>query len=165
MALSLRLLSGMGLCLLGALLAANATEPSARETFHLSKTEQRLLDLTNGERKQNDLPPLVPNRVLFKVARAHAANMARQDKLAHDLDGKSPRQRVTEAGYPWHFTGENIAYGEVDLEDIVKGWMDSPKHRANILNPKYTEIGFGVARSEQGLDYYTQIFGTPKPQP
>jgi len=140
----------------------SAADPGDKQKLNLSKEEQRLLDLTNAERKHQNLPPLVPNPVLFQVARAHAANMARQEKMDHNLDGKKPRERVTEAGYRWHYTGENLAYAEVELEEVMKGWMDSPKHRDNILSWKYTEIGLGMARSAQGLVYYTQVFALPK---
>jgi uncharacterized protein YkwD len=145
-------------------LFASAAEPGAKEKFRLSLEEQRLLDLTNAERKQKDLPPVVPHPLLFKVARAHAANMARLDKMEHNLDGKIPRERVTDSGYRWRYTGENLAYAEVgiELEEVMKGWMESKKHRDNILSPRYTEIGLGLARNEQGLVYYTQVFAKPQ---
>jgi uncharacterized protein YkwD len=144
------------------LLAAGASEPKTDNQLRLSADEQKLLDLTNAERKREKLPPVTPNLLLFKVARTHSANMARQEKMDHYLDGKKPKQRVTESGYDWHYTGENLAFGDVELEEIMKGWMDSAKHRDNILSSKYTEIGLGMARGEDGLVYYTQVFGTPK---
>jgi uncharacterized protein YkwD len=151
-----------GLSLLVSLALVSASEPNS--AFRLSPEEQKLLDLTNAERKEAKLAPVVPNPLLFKVARAHSANMARQEKCDHYLDGKKPRERVTESGYKWRFTGENLAYGDVDLEDVMKGWMASPKHRDNIVKSEYTEIGLGLARGENGITYYTQVFATP-PRP
>jgi uncharacterized protein YkwD len=141
-----------------------AVSPTKKEKdkFRLTEDEQRLLELTNQERKKHDVPPLGPNPTLFKVARGHSANMARQEKMKHELDGKNPYQRIKAAGYVYYTAGENIAKGEVELEEIMKAWMESPTHRANILNAKFTELGLGLARTDEGMVYYTQVFGTPR---
>ena len=55
--------------------------------------------MTNKARAKEKLPPLKLNSVLTKVARAHSANMAKQEKMEHELDGKNPSQRIKEAGY------------------------------------------------------------------
>jgi uncharacterized protein YkwD len=131
--------------------------------FEMSRTEQTLLDLTNKERAKEKLSPLKPNPVLFKVARAHSINMAKQGQMNHVLDGKNPSERTLAAGYDYKHVGENL--GESDgapLRVIVQGWMNSKHHRDNILKPEFTEIGFGVARSGKGIIYYTQLFGTPR---
>jgi uncharacterized protein YkwD len=148
-------------CLVG-LAPADPGDNQAKDRFRLTDDEQRLLELTNQERKKQDVPPLRPNPVLFKVARAHSANMARQEKMAHELDGKNPYQRIKEAGYAYYTAGENVANGDVGVEEIMKAWMASPKHRDNILNAKFTEIGLGLSRNDKGVVYYTQVFGTPK---
>jgi uncharacterized protein YkwD len=134
-----------------------------QDDFKISAQEQKLLDLTNLERKKKDLPPLKPSPLLLKVARAHSANMAKQGKMAHILDGKKPNERVLEAGYDYNYTGENIAEFDRDysLKELMKDWMDSQHHRENILNKKFTEIGVGIARGKKGLVYYTQVFGKP----
>jgi uncharacterized protein YkwD len=150
------------LCLLAALATARAEEPREKAKLKLSMEEQRLLELTNAERKKADLRPLAPNPVLFKVAREHSANMARQEKMAHELDGKNPYMRLKVAGYRYHYAGENVASGDVDLEDVVKGWMASPPHRKNILSPNFTEIGLSLATSDKGEVYYTQVFASPR---
>jgi uncharacterized protein YkwD len=129
--------------------------------FQMSKAEKRLLDLTNEERKKNDLPLLTPSPLLFKVARAHSANMAKQNKMEHVLDGKKSAQRVKEAGYRYLSTGENIAFGNYPLDKLVEAWMGSKLHRANILNKKFTEIGFGIVPDKDGVPYFTQLFGKP----
>src|SRR5438132_1909506 len=114
---------------------------SARaDKFELTKDEQQLLELTNKERAKKKLPALKPNPQLFKAARGHSANMAKQEKMEHVLDGKTPGQRARAAGYRGAWIGENIAAGEEwTLEGVVADWMDSKGHRANILSPKYTE--------------------------
>src|SRR5262245_24426929 len=76
----------------------------------LSKEEQQILDLTNKAREEAKLPPLKPNLTLFKVARAHSANMAAKEEMNHVLDGKTPPDRIKAAGYQYSWAGENIAY-------------------------------------------------------
>src|SRR5262245_51494392 len=117
-----------------------ADEPKSAK-FELTKTEKRLLELTNQERKKEELPPLKADPLLFKSAREHSANMAKQGKMEHDLDGKTPFQRIKGAGYQYYMAGENIAFGPLDLPIVMNGWMNSKGHRANILNKNFTEIG------------------------
>ena len=129
--------------------------------FKLSAEEQKLLDLTNAERKKKDLPSLKANATLVQVARAHSANMAKQGKMEHKLDGKDPYERMKAAGYRFRAAAENIARSGEELEDVVKGWMNSKIHRENILTPELTEIGLGMAKADDGTVYYTQVFATP----
>ncbi len=144
------------LCLLLAPMA-NAEEKKLK----LSDEEQMILDLTNKERAKKKLPALKPNPILFLVARAHSKNMAKQQKMQHKLDGKTPAQRVDGAGYNFRSTGENIAAGDPSwkIPGVVQAWMESKGHRENILSRKYVEIGIGVGTSEKGEKYYTQVFG------
>src|SRR4051812_1595324 len=82
-----------------------------KEAFKLSAEEQGVIDQTNAERKKADksLEPLKMNPKLMEAARKHAANMAAQAKLEHELDGKTPADRADAAGYEWSVIGENIA--------------------------------------------------------
>jgi uncharacterized protein YkwD len=135
----------------------------APEAPQLSADEQKILDLTNAAREKEKLPALKLNQVLLKVARAHSANMARQGKMDHVLDGKKPHERVKDAGYDYSYMGENIAWTTGDPPAVVfKGWMNSEHHRENILGEHYTEIGIGIARTDKGEVYYTQVFGKPR---
>jgi len=155
----IRPLSVAALCLVVGV--HHAQEKDAK--FTIDATEAKLLELTNAERKKEDLPPYKASPLLFKLARAHSQNMAKQGKLDHELDEKSPFDRMKDAGYRFSGAGENIAYGGdgFPLANIIKNWMDSEGHRANILNVDFIEIGLGIARSESGDVYYTQVFGTP----
>jgi uncharacterized protein YkwD len=100
--------------------------------------------------------------LLFKAARDHSINMAKQGKMEHELDGKNPFHRIKATGYQYRYAGENIAYGDVPLADVMAGWMKSPPHRKNILYKEFTEIGLGLAKSKDGATYYTQVFGHPR---
>jgi uncharacterized protein YkwD len=142
------------------LLAAGVPLPADKPSLKLSPDEQKLLDLTNQERKKANLPPLQPNPVLFAVARSHTANMVKQSKREHVLDGKDVFQRLDAAGYQWASAAENLATSyKRTLADVMKGWMASKSHRANILKPKFKEIGIGVMKDAKGVVYCTQVFG------
>lgn len=157
------------LCCLGLLAAAvslvRAEDKKEARGLELTKDEQTLLDLINKERSKKELPPLQPNTVLFEVARGHSANMARQMKMEHELDGKNPGQRILGAGYDYGRATENIAMADgpgVPLTRIVSDWMKSEIHRNNILDPKVKETGLGLATNDKGEVYYAQVFARPR---
>jgi len=136
---------------------------------------QRVLDLVNqaratprrcGERAFKAARPVRWNATLAEASRLHAEDMARHDYFSHaGRDGSDPAQRVERAGYRYRMTGENIAAGgDMQAETAVAGWIKSPAHCANLMNPGYTEMGaaFAInARSEMGI-YWAQEFGTPR---
>ena len=144
-------------------LSAVAQDKQAPSKLPMTATEKAILDLTNKARADEKLPALTPNPILFQVARSHSNNMAKQEKMAHELDGKKPTDRVKEAGYPYREMAENVAQGEnVGIKEIVDGWLESKGHRENMLKPAFKEIGIGVAKDAKGRMYYTQVFGTPR---
>lgn len=137
-------------------------------------SERRVLDLVNearatprycGSRKFNAARPLRWNNTLAAASRLHAADMARNNYFSHGgRDGSNPAQRVERAGYRYRSTGENIAAGQLNAEDAVAGWIKSPGHCANLMNPGFTEMGAGLAvnrQSGRGI-YWAQEFGTPR---
>lgn len=127
----------------------------------LSADEQKVLDLTNAERKKADLPPLMVNAKLFAAARAHSTNMAAKEVLAHELDGKNFDARVRDQGYRLGYGGENCAMGQESPAEAVSSWMSSEGHKANILGKNYKEIGIGIAKDAKGQRYWTQVFAAP----
>lgn len=147
-------------CAIAFIVAAPAEERAQPEPLRLSRAERLILDLTNKARAARQLSALRPNPTLFAVARPHSANMARHGKMAHQLDGKGPAERVRAAGYPYWVVGENVAYGSanVSVASIFDGWMHSPHHRDNILHRDFEDIGIGIA-DKNGYAYYTQVFG------
>ncbi len=150
------------------LLSEDGARTSAKEqtdTFEMTRDERRLLELVNKERAREDLPALRPHPLLFKAARAHSENMARQRKMEHILDGKRPSQRVEAAGYDWGKVTENLItadQSDVPLERIVKEWMNSKIHRDNILMKDVSETGLGIAKNAKDEIYYTQLFARPR---
>ena len=133
-----------------------------KEEFKISAWEQEVIDLTNEERKKEKLNPLKPAPLLFASARKHSVNMAKQDKLEHELDEKSNKDRVNAENYKWSRLAENIAMGQKSPKQVVEAWMNSEGHRKNILTPELTEIGIGIEKNAKGQIYWTQNFGTPR---
>jgi uncharacterized protein YkwD len=126
----------------------------------------RVIVLTNRQRAKYKCPALVANAALGRAAQAHTNDMASRNYFSHYTMGnnRSPATRMTAAGYKWQMAAENIAAGQRTPDAVVTAWMNSPGHRANILNCKLKQIGVGYgynAASTYGT-YWTQDFGTPK---
>ena len=141
--------------------AAFLAAPAMADDLKLSEDEKAVIELTNAERKKADLPPLTANPKLFAAARAHAGNMAKQDKLAHELDDKTAEDRLKAASYKYSRYGENIGWKYDTPKVAIAAWMDSPIHKENILTKDFTEIGVAVAKNAKGEPYWVQVFGAP----
>ncbi|MBD2179099.1 CAP domain-containing protein [Pseudanabaena sp. FACHB-1998] len=131
----------------------------------VTKFETELLKLTNLERKKLGLAPLKLSVKLTRAAQFHAEDMANKNYFSHTgKNGSSMADRTKVVGYKYSFLGENLAAGRATPEGTVRQWMNSTGHRANILNEKFTEIGFGYAISPNSRyrHYWVQVFGTPR---
>lgn len=151
--------------------SGNSTGPDGI-TYNETEVEQLIIVLINAEREEFDLCALGEDALLTSLASDHSAYMAEYDLLTHDrFPGERPLcYNMT----PGDARGENLAKiptrqtipgPYLSLQEVcewaVSGWMDSPGHRANILQPIFTETGVGVSFSEEGAFtylYITQIF-------
>jgi len=116
-----------------------------------STEEQFLFDSANRERIAQHLPPLKWDNALADAARQHAALMAKEEDLSHQLPGEPALdRRASQAGARFSRVGENIAMGP-EASPIHTGWMHSPGHRANILDVHFTALGVGVAEDGRAL--------------
>lgn len=119
-----------------------------------------------GTRQFPAAPPVTWNPQLGEAALYHSRDMAARRYFGHKAkDGSMPADRATRAGYTWQRVGENIAFGQSTPDEAVAGWLDSPGHCANIMNPGFTEMGaaYGVAAEKRsGIVYWTQVFGHPR---
>ncbi|MDU0290872.1 CAP domain-containing protein [Saccharothrix longispora] len=123
-------------------------------------SEEQVLSLTNGERAAAGCPALTADARLDSAAKRHNDEMARTGNFSHTgVDGSTPAQRVTEAGYTYRVTAENIAMGQGTAEEVVSSWMASEGHRANILNCDLRDLGVAFATDAGGRTYWTQEFG------
>jgi len=124
--------------------------------------EQEVVRLVNAERAKNNQKPLKENWELSRVARTKSADMATQGYFSHTSPTYgSPFDMMKKFGIKYSSAGENIAYGQRTAAEVMKGWMNSPGHRRNILSPNFTEIGVGYATNSKGTPYWTQMFIKP----
>jgi uncharacterized protein YkwD len=145
----------------------SVVDPLTKRTLgKLNKAEQTILRLTNRERKKHDKPALTAVSHLTVIAQQHAINMARQQKLEHDLDGQSTTDRLKSVEYQFATYGENLAAGYKSEKITVQGWLKSPPHRENLLdelNLGFTQTGIGVQLGNDGVWYCCQVFAKPVP--
>ena len=139
------------------------TENSPPTDTEKEKMIVAVIDLTNAERAKQHLQPLKRQDQLEQAAKWMAQDMADNAYLEHtDSKKRNIDVRLPDFGYKNYQTiGENIAAGQPTAAAVVSGWMNSPHHRANILNPEFHEIGVGVAYTRSGNYhwYWTQDFG------
>jgi uncharacterized protein YkwD len=118
-----------------------------------------------GDRSFGPAPPVRLSETLGGVAFGHADDMAKHNYFEHeDLTGRSPADRVRAVGYQEKLVGENIAYGPKSAEEVVQGWLDSPGHCENIMDPRFAEMGIAYAAgqaSRRGL-FWVQLLVAPK---
>lgn len=149
--------------------------PKAGGILHPKELERRIFQLTNDARRKNHLPPLDWDNSLAIKARAKSDDMLQKNYFSHtNPEGKTIKDTMQEekpASYKTVYQiGENIYMGsrfdyatdvKTQARMIVDGWMTSPGHRKNMLEPNYTHIGVGVAA--RGKDCYaTQVFAGMK---
>ncbi|MGH7234352.1 MAG: CAP domain-containing protein [Candidatus Saccharimonadales bacterium] len=108
-------------------------------------TSGEIIALTNQERAAASLPALNINADLMVSSAAKAQDMINRDYWAHYApDGTSPWDFISQSGYNYTRAGENLAMGYTSDQDVMTAWMNSPEHRANILDPYYKDIGVAV---------------------
>ena len=109
-------------------------------------TSSRIIELTNQARQQQGLPVLMHNSLLDQSAMLKARDMLKNDYFAHNspADNVTPWEWFKQVGYNYTFAGENLAMNFSEAEQAVDAWLDSPTHRANIMNGNYAEIGVAV---------------------
>jgi uncharacterized protein YkwD len=145
--------------------SSTATVVAGAATGTESAIEAEVIRLVNVQRGLVGCEPLTVNSTLVEVAREHSTEMSTVlDGVKHNgLDGRTPFQRMRDAGYTYSLAAENIAGGQPDAASVMTAWMNSPGHRANILNCQLAQIGVGMylrPGSQYGT-YWTQDFGTP----
>ncbi|MEU6666917.1 sigma-70 family RNA polymerase sigma factor [Streptomyces sp. NPDC046727] len=144
-------------------------EPTVRVTPRVTRTPQaqaaptgtvgQVVALVNKERATAGCGPVTEDPQLDKAAQGLSDDMAARGFFDHtDPDGNGPGERITAAGYRWSTYGENIARGQQTPQSVMDSWMNSPGHRANILNCSFKNIGVGVHNGSGG-PWWTQDFG------
>ncbi len=130
----------------------------------LQQMETHIISEVNAVRKKHDRQKLTENGTLNAIAREYSRQMLRKEFFSHTgPSGSTVADRIQAAGIAFRRVGENLAMTEnIDrpAKDLVADWMESPPHRENILEGKYTQTGVGVWK-EKDLYYFTQIFLRP----
>ena len=133
----------------------------------LAKVQASLLVFqTNENRVENSIDSLTVNPQLEAAARMKALDMLQNDYFAHvSPDGHSPWYWMNKSGYKYKYAGENLATGFYETDDVTDAWLNSPLHKRNIMNGKYTEIGLAVETGRvngRNVTYIVQMFGSPR---
>ena len=148
---------------------ATDSEGSSDESISSSKLireveslEHQCLDEVNRVRRASRLAPLSFYADLLPIARAYSRRMAQEHFFSHDdPDGRTVRERVSDADIRWRIVGENLAYSNGYLNPVaasIHGWMDSPGHRRNLLDSDYNLTAIGAWIGTDGTVYFTEIF-------
>ncbi len=128
-----------------------------------------LVDLTNQDRSENKLALLTKSDLLTRAAQLKADDMAAKGYFAHvSPEGYNSWHWFNRAGYSFVYAGENLAVDFTESRDVADAWMKSPTHRANIVNPNFTQIGIATAEGVyQGkpTTFVVQMFGKPSVVP
>lgn len=136
-------------------------KPQAESGPEIAERVASVVEAHSREREEAGLPPVRANARLQAAAQAHARDMAEHEKMDHKgSDGSTPFRRMETQGYRYRRAGENIAYGQPDVEAVMKVWMNSPPHKKNILGG-FSQIGVGYATAEDGTPYWCVTFGFP----
>jgi uncharacterized protein YkwD len=115
----------------------------------------------NRLRAEAKLPPLAVSTKLQAAAERHAKDMADMGKMTHKgSDGSSSIHRIVAKGYKYRRAGENVAAGYFGVDGLMKGWMESPHHKRNIVG-NFSQIGVACATGEDGKRYWCVTFGLP----
>ncbi len=147
-------------------------------SYATNMSPQLLVDSTNSQRAAYSAGTLTLNAKLNSAAQAKANDMATRNYWSHNTpEGNPPWYFITNAGYSYSRAGENLAYGFTEVNGtlgVIAGWMNSPSHKENLINPAYTEVGFGIANAAvyQGhneetivVAMYATPYGVTKAQP
>jgi uncharacterized protein YkwD len=118
-----------------------------------------VLDLTNAVRAEHGLHPLILDDAASRAAYEHCWDMDLRDYFAHlNPDGEGASQRMGRHGLACQIVGENLARGHSSPQDVLRRWMESPSHRANILYPSWTHVGVAVHSGGDTGPWWAQLF-------
>lgn len=137
--------------------------PDCNEPTNVAALRTRIFELVNQERGKLGLTQLVPNQTLENQAEEYACEMISEDFFAHvnPVTHSTLRDRSAQFGYRFQVVGENLAAGQSTPERVFLDWMDSPTHRDNIIDPRFTELGVGIRLGGHYGIYWVQEFGKP----
>lgn len=125
---------------------------------------ERARHIINAYRAREGLKPLTLDPKLAAAAREHSQDLARHDQISHKgTDGSTPWSRVEKSGYRAQLAAENVAVGQITLEEVIKDWQDSPSHNANLLQREATQMGIALVfrPDTKYRSFWTLVLGSP----
>lgn len=120
------------------------------------------LELVNQYRKQNGLKPLKLNASLSEAAKNHSRDLAKWDRISHfGSDGSNPWDRVKRTGYNARLAAENVGTGQATIDEVFKGWKESPGHNKNLLLADAEHMGIALVQEPKTefKTFWTLVFG------
>ena len=128
----------------------------------ISMPRRRVAALVNARRIEHGLRPLRLIPAVNRAAQNHSRDQARMHLMTHiGSDGSTCGERLNRQGYDWSAWGENVAMGYPTARSVVRAWMHSAGHRANILNARFRHLGVGLRRAADGTPYWTLDLARP----
>jgi uncharacterized protein YkwD len=120
--------------------------------------------LINEYRRENGLKPLGLNAELTAAARSHSKDLAQWDRISHyGSDGSNPWDRVKRTGYHARLAAENVGTGQIDFQEVMRGWKESPGHNKNLLLADATHMGIALVQDPRTefKSFWTLVIGSP----
>jgi len=129
--------------------------------------ESELIALINSEREAKNVPPIVVNWEVSRLARYKSEEMKTHQMFTHEsLLYGDPAELLMRFNVPFAKIGANIAMGQETPQEVFDSWLSSPGHMANIINPDFTSAGVGFSCDDNGIPYWTLILvAEPTPDP
>jgi uncharacterized protein YkwD len=125
---------------------------------------ERARDLINAYRKEKGLKPVKLNGELTNAAKAHSKDLSKWDRISHfGSDGSNPWDRVKRSGYNARLAAENVGTGQTDINEVFKGWQESPGHNKNLLLADAEHMGIALVQDPKTefKTFWTLVLGTP----
>jgi uncharacterized protein YkwD len=134
--------------------------PPPPPVVQVSDVQTTVVSTVNQHRSQAGQAGVVVDGRLTAAAQGHSDDMARRQTMTHSGgDGTDGGQRIRNAGYGWNTWAENVAAGQSTAADVMSSWLNSPGHRANILNGGVAHIGVAATTGSNGVTYWTMVLG------
>ncbi|WP_409561861.1 CAP domain-containing protein [Hyphomicrobium sp. B1] len=137
---------------------------SNRDYSHTALSAEMARDVINAYRKKYGLKPLKLNAELTEAAKAHSRDLAKWDRISHyGSDGSNPWDRVKRTGYKARLTAENVGTGQINFNEVMKGWEESPGHNKNLLTPDATSMGIALVQDPhtEFKSFWTLVIAAP----
>jgi uncharacterized protein YkwD len=135
-----------------------------RDYSHTNLNAEMARDVINAYRKEKGLKPLKLNPELTEAAKGHSRDLAKWDRISHyGSDGSNPWDRVKRSGYKARLAAENVGTGQIDFNEVMKGWKESPGHNKNLLLPDAEHMGIALVNDPHSefKSFWTLVLGSP----